>query len=45
MLLGQAYSEKKDKVKAIESWQKALQDPNSSDQFKQIISQLINNTN
>lgn len=45
MLLGQAYSEKKDKTKAIETWQKALQDPNSSGQFKQIISQLINNTN
>ncbi|OEZ32993.1 hypothetical protein AS144_06770 [Francisella endosymbiont of Amblyomma maculatum] len=45
MLLGQAYSEKKDKTKAIEIWQKALQDPNSSGQFKHIISQLINNTN
>ncbi|ALB01284.1 hypothetical protein ACH24_00330 [Francisella persica ATCC VR-331] len=45
MLLGQAYSEKKDKTKAIEAWQKALQDTNSSGQFKQIISQLINNTN
>ncbi|APD51022.1 YfgM family protein [Francisella hispaniensis] len=45
MLLGQAYSEKKDKTKAIETWQKALQDPNSSAEFKQIISQLINNTN
>ncbi|APC92247.1 MULTISPECIES: YfgM family protein [Francisella] len=45
MLLGQAFSEKKDKTKAIEIWQKALQDPNSSAEFKQIISQLINNTN
>ena len=45
VLLGQAYNEKKDKTKAIETWQKALQDPNSSGQFKQIISQLINNTN
>ena len=45
MLLGQAYSEKKDKIKAIETWQKALQDPNSSAEFKQIISQLINSTN
>ncbi|MFV9925537.1 MAG: tetratricopeptide repeat protein, partial [Francisella endosymbiont of Hyalomma scupense] len=45
MLLGQAYREKKDKTKSIETWQKALQDLNSSGQFKQIISQLINNTN
>ncbi|MDE4980632.1 hypothetical protein NAI42_13180, partial [Francisella tularensis subsp. holarctica] len=41
MVLGQAYSEKKDNVKAIESWQKALKDRNSADQFNQIIRQLI----
>lgn len=45
MLLGQAYREKKAKTKSIETWQKALQDLNSSGQFKQIISQLINNIN
>lgn len=44
MLLEQAYREKKAKTKSIETWQKVLQD-HSFGQFKQIISQLINNTN
>ncbi|MBK2093163.1 YfgM family protein [Francisella philomiragia] len=43
MLLGEAYSEKKDKDKALDAWNKALQDPNSSAEFKQIITKLINN--
>ncbi|MEY8765958.1 MULTISPECIES: YfgM family protein [Francisella] len=45
MLLGEAYSEKKDKAKASEAWNKALKDPNSSPEFKQIITQLLNNAN
>ncbi|AIT10292.1 hypothetical protein LO80_04990 [Candidatus Francisella endociliophora] len=44
-LLGQAYSEKGDKTKAIQTWQRALQDPSSSPEFKQIITQQINNPN
>lgn len=43
MFLGQAYSEKGDNKKAIEIWQKALKDPNISPEFKQIITQFINN--
>lgn len=43
-LLGQAYSQKDDKTKAIKTWQKALQDPNISAQFKQIVTQFINNS-
>lgn len=45
MLLGEAYNEKKDKDKALDAWSKALQDPNSSPEFKQIVTQLINNAN
>ena len=44
MLLGQAYELKKAKTKALNAWHKALQDPNSSTEFKQIITQLINNS-
>jgi predicted negative regulator of RcsB-dependent stress response len=44
MLLGQAYLQQKNKTKAIQAWQKAEQDPNSSPEFKKIIVQLINNT-
>lgn len=44
-LLGQAYNEKGDKTKAIQTWQRALQDPSSSPEFKQIITQQINNSN
>lgn len=43
MLLGQAYLQQKDKTKAIQTWQKAEQDQNSSPEFKKIITQLINN--
>jgi predicted negative regulator of RcsB-dependent stress response len=43
MLLGQAYLQQKDKTKAIQTWQKAEQDQNSSPEFKKIIAQLINN--
>jgi len=43
MLLGQAYLQQKDKTKAIQTWQKAEQDKNSSLEFKKIIAQLINN--
>ncbi|MFT4694553.1 MAG: putative negative regulator of RcsB-dependent stress response [Francisella sp.] len=43
MLLGQAYLQQKDKTKAIQTWQKAEQDQNSSPEFKKIIAQFINN--
>lgn len=43
MLLGQAYHQKNDKTKALDAWHKALQDPDSSAEFKQVITQLINN--
>ena len=43
MLLGQAYLQQKNKTKAIQTWQKAKQDQNSSPEFKKIIAQLINN--
>ncbi len=42
MLLGQAYLQKKNKTKAIQTWQKAEQDQNSSPEFKKIITQFIN---
>lgn len=45
MILGQAYAQKGDKSKALKVWKEASQDPNSTPEFKQIISQLINNTN
>lgn len=44
VILGQAYNEEGDKTKAIQAWQKALQDQDSSPEFKQIITQLINNS-
>lgn len=43
MLLGQAYHQKNDKAKALDAWHKALQDPDSSAEFKEVITQLINN--
>ncbi|MED7788321.1 tetratricopeptide repeat protein [Francisella sp. 19X1-34] len=43
MLLGEAYQQKNDKTKALNAWHKALQDPDSSAEFKQVITQLINN--
>jgi predicted negative regulator of RcsB-dependent stress response len=43
MLLGEAYQQKTNKTKALNAWHKALQDPNSSAEFKQVITQLINN--
>lgn len=43
MLLGEAYQQKNDKAKALDAWHKALQDPDSSAEFKQVITQLINN--
>ena len=43
MLLGQAYLQQKDKTKAIQTWQKAEQDQNSSPEFKKIIAQFISN--
>ncbi|AJC49511.1 tetratricopeptide repeat protein [Allofrancisella guangzhouensis] len=45
MLLGQAYKQKGNITKAIEIWQKATQDPNATPEFKQIITQFINNSN
>jgi predicted negative regulator of RcsB-dependent stress response len=45
MILGQAYAQKGDKSEALKAWKKASQDPNATPEFKQIISQLINNTN
>ncbi|WP_321174115.1 tetratricopeptide repeat protein [Francisella sp. W12-1067] len=45
MLLGQAYKQKGNTTKAIEIWQKATQDPNATPEFKQIITQFINNSN
>lgn len=43
LLLGQAYLQQNDKTKAIQTWQKAEQDSNSSPEFKETIAQLINN--
>lgn len=45
MILGQAYAQQGDKAKALQTWKKAIQDPNSTPEFKQVISQFINNTN
>ena len=44
MILGQAYSQSGNQTKAIQVWQRALQDHNSSPQFLDQVNQLINNS-
>ena len=44
MILGQAYSQDSNQTEAIQVWQRALQDKNSSPQFLDQVNQLINNS-
>ena len=44
MILGQAYSQSGNQTEAIQVWQRALQDQNSSPQFLDQVNQLINNS-